>query len=81
MFSIFFSVASKNLLAQSYTARVKEENSLTRGIIEIINELLTTLVYKAPPTVTEREAAIFLETLIQRINGFERTPSSGPIKN
>src|SRR6266540_6915456 len=60
-FLTFFSVASQNLLAQSYTSRIialfkqvlanlKEEKELTGGIIEIINELLTTLVYKAPPT-------------------------------
>ena len=65
-FLTFFSVASRNLLAQSYTSRtvvlfkqvlanLKEEKELTGGIIEIINELLTTLVYKAPPTLTERE--------------------------
>src|SRR6266498_4499477 len=63
-FLTFFSVASQNLLAQSYTSRtvvlfkqvlanLKEEKELTEGIIEIINELLTTLVYKAPPTITE----------------------------
>src|SRR6266542_6554610 len=75
-FLTFFSVASQNLLAQSYTnrtvvlfkqvlANLKEERELTREIIEIINELLTTLVYKAPPTLTERGAAIFIGTLIQ----------------
>jgi len=63
-FSTFFIVASQNLLVQSYTTRtvalfkqvlvnLKEKKGLTGGIIEIINELLTTLVYKAPPTVTE----------------------------
>src|SRR6266498_2561053 len=52
-FSIFFSVASQNLLAQSYTSRIvalfkqvlaalKEEKDLTGGILEIINELLIT---------------------------------------
>src|SRR6266540_1778617 len=86
-FSTFFSVASQNLLAQSYTTRtvalfkqvlvtLKEEKGLTGGIIEIINELLTTLVYKAPPTVTEQEAAIFIRTLIQKTNSFERALSS-----
>ncbi len=84
-FSTFFSVASWNLLAQSYISRtvalfkqvlviLKKEKGFTRGIIEIINELLTTLVYKAPLTVTEQEAAIFLGILIQKTNRFERTP-------
>src|SRR6266540_3179323 len=63
-FSTFFSVASRNLLAQSYTSKtvalfkqvlvaLKKEKDLTEGILEIINELLTILVYKAPSTVTE----------------------------
>src|SRR6266498_1232538 len=63
-FLTFFSVASRNLLAQSYTnrtvalfkqvlANLREEKELTGGIIEIINELLITLVYKYPPTLTE----------------------------
>src|SRR6266542_1049747 len=74
-FLTFFAVASRNLLAQSYTSRtvalfkqvlanLKEERDLTGGILEIINELLSTLVYKVPPTVTERGAAIFIRTLI-----------------
>src|SRR6266540_6687888 len=86
-FLTFFSVANQNLLAQSYTSRIvalfkqvlvalKEEKEITGGIIEIINELLTILVYKYPPTLTEREAAIFIETLIQHTNGFERAPTS-----
>src|SRR6266511_1029095 len=63
-FLTFFSVASRNLLAQSYTSRtvalfkqvlanLKEEKKLTGGIIEIINELLTILVYKYPLTLIE----------------------------
>ena len=74
-FLTFFSVASQNLLAQSYTSRtvalfkqvlvaLKEEKELSEGIIEIINELLITLVYKYPLTLTKREAAIFIRTLI-----------------
>ena len=74
-FSTFFLVANQNLLVQSYTSRIialfkqvlatlKEEKGLTRGILEIINKLLTTLVYKAPPIVTEWGAAIFIKTLI-----------------
>src|SRR6266540_1326676 len=89
-FLIFFSVASRNLLAQSYTSRtvalfkqvlanLREERELTGGIIEIINELLTTLVYKVPPTLTERGAAIFIGSLIQQIEGFERAPTSGEL--
>src|SRR6266496_1173681 len=89
-FLIFFSVASQNLLAQSYTSRtvalfkqvlanLKEEREFTGGIIEIINKLLTTLVYKVPPTLTERGAAIFIETLIQQTEGFERAPTSGEL--
>src|SRR6266540_3368491 len=89
-FLTFFSVASRNLLAQSYTNRtvalfkqvlvtLQEEKKLTGGIIEIINELLTTLVYKYPPTLTKREVAIFIKTLIQHTNGFERAPTLGEL--
>src|SRR6266498_2600816 len=89
-FLTFFSVACRNLLAQSYTSRtvalfkqvlanLREEKELTKGIIEILNELLTTLVYKAPPTVTERGAAIFIGTLIQQTKGFERALTSGEL--
>jgi|SRR6266498_1161448 len=89
-FLTFFSVASRNLLAQSYTSRtvtlfkqvlanLREERELTGRIIKIINELLTTLVYKYPPTLTERGAAIFIGTLIQHIEGFERAPTSGEL--
>ncbi len=74
-FLIFFSVANQNLLAQSYTSRtvalfkqvlvtLKEEKEIIGGIIEIINKFLTTLVYKYPLTLTERGAAIFIETLV-----------------
>ncbi len=63
-FLTFFSVASRNLLAQSYTSRtvalfkqvlaaLREEKELSKGIIEIINDLLASLVYKVPPTITE----------------------------
>src|SRR6266542_4321391 len=89
-FLTFFAVASRNLLAQSYTSRtvalfkqvlanLREERELTGGIIEIINKLLTTLIYKAPPTLTERGAAIFIGTLIQQTEGFERAPTSGEL--
>src|SRR6266511_3684928 len=89
-FLTFFSVASQNLLAQSYTSRtvalfkqvlvaIKEEKKITGGVIEIINELLTTLVYKYPPILTERGAAIFIGTLIQYTNRFERAPTSGEL--
>src|SRR6266498_2154609 len=89
-FLTFFSVACRNLLVQSYTSRTValfkqvlanlwEEKELTGGILKIINELLTTLVYKAPPTITERGAAIFIRTLIQKTNSFERAPSSGKL--
>src|SRR6266542_3128626 len=89
-FLTFFSVASRNLLAQSYTSRtialfkqvlvaLKEEKELTGGIIEIINELLTILVYKYSSTLTKRGAAIFIRTLIQPTNGFERAPTSGEL--
>ena len=74
-FSTFFSVASRNLLVQSYTSRtvalfkqvlvtLKKEKSLIGEILEIINELLTTLVYKYLLILTERGAAIFVRTLI-----------------
>src|SRR6266542_315061 len=89
-FLTFFSVVSRNLLAQSYTSRtvalfkqilvaLKEEKELTGGIIKIINELLITLVYKYPLTLTERGAAIFIGTLIQYTNGFERAPTLGEL--
>src|SRR6266542_2283134 len=74
-FLTFFSVASRNLLAQSYTSRtvvlfkqvlaaLREEKELSEEIIKIINELLTTLVYTYPSTLTERGAAIFIGSLI-----------------
>src|SRR6266498_2257846 len=89
-FLTFFLVASQNLLAQSYTSRtvtlfkqvlvtLKKEKEITGGIIEIINELLTTLVYKYPLTLTERGAAIFIRTLVQHTNGFERAPTLGEL--
>src|SRR6266540_694230 len=89
-FLTFFSVASRNLLAQSYTGRtvalfkqvlaaLKEEKELSKGIIEIINNLLALLVYKAPLTVTEQGAAIFIRTLTQQTEGFERAPTSGEL--
>ncbi len=40
-------------LFKQVLAMLKEEKELTGGIIEIINELLITLVYKASLTVTE----------------------------
>ena len=63
-FSTFFLVVSQNLLAQSYISRtvalfkqvlvaLKKEKGLTGEILKIINELLTTFVYKTPPTVTK----------------------------
>src|SRR6266542_6713847 len=90
VFLTFFSVVSRNLLAQSYISRtvalfkqvlvnLKEERELTGGIIKIINELLTILVYKYPPTLTERGAAIFIGTLIQQTEGFERALTSGKL--
>src|SRR6266540_1042578 len=89
-FLTFFSVASQNLLAQSYTSRtvalfkqvlvaLKKERKLTGGIIKIINKLLTILVYKYPLTLTEQGAAIFVRTLIQHTNGFERALTSGEL--
>src|SRR6266498_5055320 len=90
VFLTFFLVASQNLLAQSYTSRtvalfkqvlviLREEKEITGGVIEIINELLTTLVYKYPPTLTERGAVIFIRTLVQHTNGFDRAPTSGEL--
>src|SRR6266540_5779587 len=89
-FFTFFSVACRNLLAQSYTSRtvalfkqvlanLRKEKELTGGIIEIINELLTILIYKYPLTLTERGAAIFIRTLIQHTEGFERAPILGEL--
>src|SRR6266540_6586414 len=87
---VFLTFFCQNLLAQSYTSRTvalfkqvlanfKEEKELTEGIIKIINELLIALVYKYPLTLTERGAAIFIRTLIQHTNGFERAPTSGEL--
>src|SRR6266498_3416324 len=89
-FLTFFSVMSQNLLAQNYTSRtvalfkqvlanLRKERELIGGIIKIINELLTILVYKYPPTLTERGAAIFIRTLIQHTEGFERASTSGEL--
>src|SRR6266542_4553851 len=89
-FLTFFSVASRNLLAQSYTSRtvalfkqvlanLRKEKELTEGIIEIINEFLTILVYKYLLILTERGAAIFIRTLIQHTNRFERALTSGEL--
>ncbi len=89
-FLTFFSVASRNLLAQSYTGRtvvlfkqvlaaLREEKELSKGILEIINELLSTLVYKYILTLTERDAAIFIGSLIQQTEGFERAPTLGEL--
>src|SRR6266498_902202 len=66
-------------LFKQVLANLREEKELTGGILEIINELLTTLVYKAPPTLTERDAAIFIGTLIQQTEGFERAPTLGEL--
>ncbi len=66
-------------LTKQVLAALKEKKSLTEGIVEIINELLTTLVYKAPPTVSEWEAVIFIGMLIQKTNRFERASSSGEV--
>src|SRR6266540_5493228 len=81
-FLTFFSVASRNLLVQSYTSRtvalfkqvlaaLREEKELFGGILEIINELLTILVYKYPLILTERGVVIFIRSLIQQIEGYE----------
>src|SRR6266540_828183 len=89
-FSTFFLIVSQNLLVQSYTGRtvalfkqviatIREEKGLTGEIFEIINELLTTFVYKAPPIVTEREAAIFIGILIQKTEGLIRAPTLGEV--
>ncbi len=89
-FSIFFTIANQHLLAQSYTIRtvvllkqvlvtIKEKGHLSRGTTEIINELLTTLVYRTPSGISEWRAAIFIRILIQKINGFKRAPSSSKI--
>src|SRR6266498_4822964 len=79
LFLTFFSIASRNLLVQNYISRIvvlfkqvlvvfKEEKEFTGGIVKIINEHLTTLVYKYLLTLTERGAAIFIGTLIQNTN-------------
>ena len=57
-------------------AVLKEEKRLSRVTLEIINELLTTLVYKALPDVPERGATILIGTLFQYTSRFERTLTS-----
>ena len=75
LFSIFFAVVSQHLSAQSYTARtvvlfkqilavVKEKGHISEGTVKIINELLTTLVYKIFLKLSEWKATIFIGTLI-----------------
>ncbi len=89
-FSTFFTVANQHLSAQNYTARIvvllkqilaaiKEEGCLSGGITKIINELLTTLVYRTPLGISKWGAAIFIETLIQKTNGFERASTLSEI--
>ena len=58
---------------------LKEKRELTEGIIKIINELLTILIYKYPLTLTKWGAAIFIRTLIQHTNGFERALTLGEL--
>jgi len=40
---------------------------------------LTTLVYRIPPGLSEREVAIFIKMLIQKTNRFNWTPTSSEI--
>ncbi len=58
---------------------IKEEGCLSGKTTEIINELLTILIYKRPLRISEQKAAIFIGTLLQKTNGFERVPSSGKV--
>ena len=67
------------VLLKQVLAAIKEEGCLSEGITEIINELLTILVYRTPLEISEQEAVIFIRTLIQKINRFERVSSLGEI--
>jgi len=69
------------LKAQSYTSRsiilfkqitavIKEKGRLFEETIEIINELLTTLIYKTFLIISERKVAIVVDILIQYTKGF-----------
>jgi len=51
---------------------IKEEGCLSGKTTEIINELLTILIYKRPLRISEQKAAILIGILIQKIKGFER---------
>ena len=58
---------------------LKEEKGLTRGILKIINKLLTTLVYKVPSTVTEQGAMTLIGILFQYTSRFKRASTSGKV--
>ena len=47
---------------------IKEEGCLSGKTTEIINELLTILIYKRPLRISEQKAAIFIGTLLQKTN-------------
>jgi len=51
------------VLFKQVAAAIKEEGHLFEGIIEIINELLTTLIYATTPSLIEKRAAIFIGIL------------------
>ncbi len=56
------------VLLKQVLAAIKEEGCLSEGITEIINELLTTLVYKISLRISKRRVAVLIETLIQKTN-------------
>jgi len=51
-------------------AVIKEKNNLSGRTIEIINKLLTTLMYKIYLKVSERRVIIIIRTIIQDTNRF-----------
>ncbi len=58
------------ILFKQITAVIKEKGRLFEETIEIINELLTTLIYKTFLIISERKVAIVVDILIQYTKGF-----------
>ena len=58
------------ILFKQITAVIKEKGRLFEETIEIINELLITLIYKTFLIISERKVAIVVDILIQYTKGF-----------
>jgi len=90
-FSTFFTIVNQYLLVQSYIARtvvllkqvlviIKKKECLSGETVEIINEFLTTFVYRIPLGLSEQGVGIFIKTLIQKTNRFDQVPISDKIE-